>query len=96
MGIEGRDLIDLGLGEPHLMRQRADMVGRQMAVTVLNQMEKFDQQVAPAGRVAQQRLDLVQCDVIDLPPFRGLARLSGAFFLPDAFLIIQRCHGVLP
>ena len=48
MGVEGRDLVDLGLGELHLVGERGEVRRRNVAVAVLDQVQEFDQQVAPA------------------------------------------------
>ena len=55
MRVEGRDLINLGQGEPHLGRQSSEMRGREMTVTILDEMQMLDQQIAPALAVAKQR-----------------------------------------
>ncbi len=95
MGIEGRDLVDLGLGQPHLVGQRRDMGRREMAVGVLDQVQEFDQQIAAARPVAQKRADLGLCRVIHLPALGRAPALAGALLFPDAFLIVEWCHGIL-
>ena len=58
--VEGGDLVDLGLGEAQLLGQGRDVLGRDVAAAVLDQVQELDQQVAPARPVAQQRPDLVE------------------------------------
>ena len=69
MRVEGRDLVDLGQRELHLLRQRGEMRGREMAVAVLNQMQMLDQEIAPALAVAEQRAHLLERPRIDLAAF---------------------------
>ena len=76
MGVESGDLIDLGQRQPHLLCQGGEMRGRQIAVTILDQMQMFDQEVAPAFAVAEQRADLIEGMRIDLPAFRRARRLA--------------------
>ena len=71
MGVERRDLVDLGLRELHLRGERGEMRRRQMAVAVLQQMQVLDQQIAPARPVAEQRPHLFERARIDLPALRG-------------------------
>ncbi len=42
MGVEGRDLVDLGECELHLLRQRGEMRGGEITVAVLDQVQMFD------------------------------------------------------
>ena len=77
MRIESRDLVDLGQRHLHLVRQRGEMRGGQMAVMVLDQMQMLDQQIAPARPVGEQRLHLVERRGIDLAAF-GRARRPAA------------------
>ena len=53
--VEGRDFVDLGHRQLHLGRERDQMRRRQAAVPILNLVQMFDQQIAPARRVAEQR-----------------------------------------
>ena len=48
MRIEGRNLVDLGQRELHLLRERRQVSGREIAVMVLNEMQVLDQKVALA------------------------------------------------
>jgi hypothetical protein len=53
MGVEGRDLVYLGERELHLIRQRGEMRGGEMAVAVLDQVQVLDQEIAPTLVLAQ-------------------------------------------
>ena len=55
MGVEGRDLIDLGLRHAQLVRQRHQMRGGDVAVPVLDEMQELDQEIAPSLRGTEQR-----------------------------------------
>ena len=87
MGVEGRDLVDLGLGQLHLVGQRRQMGRREMAAGVLDQVQILDQQIALPRRIAQQGANPVERGRIDLaalgsraglaPP--GLGGLAGDF-----------------
>jgi len=51
MGVEGRDLVDLGLRQPHLGGERRQMRAGNVPVVVLDQMQMLDQQIAAARAV---------------------------------------------
>ena len=53
MGVERRDLVDLGLGELHLRGECGEMRRREMAVAILQEMQVFDEKIAPARPVAE-------------------------------------------
>jgi len=74
--IEGGHLIDLGLRHAQLLGQRRQMAGAQLAVAVVDAMQVFDQQFAPARRVPQQCAHLGQRGGIDAP---ALGLLAPAF-----------------
>src|SRR5207249_1085529 len=74
MGVEGRNLVDLGERELHLLRERGEMGGREMAVAILNEVQMLDQEIAPARAIAQQRAHLRQRLRLDLTAFGRLAR----------------------
>jgi hypothetical protein len=82
MGVEGGDLPDLGLGQTHLLGQRAQMRGRQMALGILDQVQMLDQQVAAARAVAQQRPHLGQRGIVELAALGRRAPAALARF-PD-------------
>jgi hypothetical protein len=66
MRIEGRDLINLGQSEPHLMRQSGKMRRREMPIAVLNEMQMLDQEIAAALAVAKQRAYFLERLWVDL------------------------------
>src|SRR5205085_8256729 len=73
MGVESRDLVDLGERERHLLRQRGEMRGGEITVAVLDQVQMLDQEIAPALALAQQRAHLGQRLRLDLPALGRLA-----------------------
>ena len=91
MRVEGRDLVDFGEREPHLLGERREMRGGEAAVAVLDQMQVLDQKVAPALALAQQRAHLLERARIDLAPLRRSGRLAP----PAARLVVDRVNGVL-
>ncbi len=93
MGVEGRDLVDFGLRELHLLRERGEMRGGQIAVLVLDQVQVLDQEIAPALAIAQQRAHLRERSRLDLAAFR---RLAGAVApsRTGALLVGARVHGL--
>ena len=78
MGVEGRDLVDFGEREPHLLRQRGEMRGGEMAVPILDQVQVLDQEIAPALAIAEQRAHLVERLRVDLAAFGRASRLTAA------------------
>ena len=70
MGVEGGDLVHLGLRQPHLLGKGRQMLGREMPVMVLDQVQLLDQQVAAPRPVTQERQDLVPGFGTHLPPAR--------------------------
>src|SRR5204863_6541384 len=48
MGVEGRDLVDFRKRELHLLGERGEMRGREMAVLVLDEMQVLDKKIALA------------------------------------------------
>jgi hypothetical protein len=76
MGVEGRDLVDLDQGQPHLICQRHEVARVQAVVAVLQKVQMLDQEVGPARKVAQQGLHLVQRLRVDLTAARGFPRLA--------------------
>ncbi len=75
MGVEGRDLVDLGQRELHLLRQRGKMRGGEIAIAILDQVQILDEQIAPALPVAQQRAHLGKRGGLNLA---ALGRFPGA------------------
>ncbi len=90
MRIEGRDLVDFGHGEPHLLGQRAQMGRGQMAEPVLNEVQMLDQQIPAARRISQQLAHLGPGLLVQLAALGRAAPLALARF-PDALALIQ-CH----
>ena len=90
--VEGRDLIDLGQRELHLLRECGKMLGREMPVSVLNEMEMLDQEIAPALALAQERTHLIERTRIDLAPL-GRARRPPP---PAARLVLDQRHSASP
>src|SRR5450759_1385810 len=80
MRIEGRDLVDFGEREFHLQGQRGEMGGGQIAVMVLDQMQVFDQQIAPARLVGEQRAHFLERRGVDLTALGRARRLAAACF----------------
>ena len=71
------------------------MRGTQMPVSILNQMQKFDQQIPATGSIPKQAAHICQRKVINLAALGRLAPLAPTFF-PNALAIVQRCHVSLP
>src|SRR5262249_54833242 len=71
MGVEGRDLVDLRERELHLGRERGEMRGRKVAVTVLDQMQMLDQEIALARALAEQRAHLLDRLRLELATLGG-------------------------
>ena len=70
VGVEGRDLVHLRLRQPHLVRERRQVLRRQAAVAILDQVQELDQQVPPPRPLAEKLADLVRRRRLDLPPPR--------------------------
>ncbi len=81
MVVETGHLEDFCLRQPHILSQRLEMRGSQMAVMILDGVKVFDQKVAPARGIAKQGADLVECLLVRARPL-GLA----AFFFTSARL----------
>ena len=79
MRIEGRDLVDFGERELHLLRQRGEVRRGKMAVAILDQMQMLDQEIAPARPVAEQRAHLIERPRVNLTPLRRAPRTAAAF-----------------
>jgi hypothetical protein len=94
MGVEGRDLVHLGERELHLLRQRSEMRGGEITVTVLDQVQVLDQEIAPALAVAQQHAHLRERLRFNLP---ALGRFARAVAPPQSSAIVgTRVHvGIL-
>ena len=93
VGVEGRDLVDLGHGEAHLGRQRREVPGREAAVVVLDPVQMLDQQIAAPGRIAQQSTDFFLRRGIDLPALLGIARsATPAAGVSGCLSSARKCH----
>ena len=94
MGVEGRDLVDFGLGKPHLFGERAHMGRGQMAVAVLDQMQEFDQEITVARLMTEENLDFRKRLIIQLPTLgMGSALpLAAAGMPPFSWITFGRCH----
>jgi hypothetical protein len=69
---------------------------------ILEEMQMFDQEIAPARPVGQQSLHLLKSGQVDLPAFRRARRFTAAGTLAPAlartagFRRIVHIHCVLP
>ena len=72
MRIERCGFVDRRLRQPHLLGERREMRGAEVAVAVLDQVQVLDQQIALARPVAEQRAYLVERLLLDLAPL-GMA-----------------------
>ena len=70
MGVEGRRLEHLRKGQLHFVGKGRQMRGRNLVVSVLDQMQMLDQQVAPPRPVAQQKRNLFSSLRVDLAALR--------------------------
>ena len=70
MRVEGRGLEHLGERQLHLVGKRGEMGRGNLVIVVLDQVQMFDQEIAPARPVAEQQLDLVGGGRIDLASLR--------------------------
>ena len=78
MGVESRDFIDLREGELHFLRQRDEVPSREIAVTVLDQMQVLDEEITAAVAVAKERTYLFERPRIDLTALRRAWRAAPA------------------
>ena len=73
MRVEGRGLEHFGERKLHLVRKGGEMGGGNLVIFVLDQMQMFDQEIAPPRPVAEQKFNFVRGRRIDLAPLgRGL------------------------
>ena len=95
MGVEGRDLVDLGLGQASSPRPaRADGPPRDGRVHPGSGASELDQQIAPARPIAQQRAHALQRAVLQLTPLRCATALAATAF-PNSGGFIQWRHDPL-
>ena len=78
MMVEGRHLEDLGHGKLHLLRERREMDSGNAAESILDQVQIFDQVIAPERAPCQQPADLLQGHGLDLPALGVTARPAPA------------------
>ncbi len=96
MGVKSCHFVHFGLRNAHFFGQGPDMRRREVAICILDQVQKFDQQIAAARAVAQQNAHLIPCRVFQLASLgRRTAFAAAASGRPDTFLLIK-CHGCLP
>ena len=76
--VERRHLVDLGHRQAHLLRQRGDVRGRQVAEAVLQLVQVLDQEVAPARRLAEHRAHLGERRRIDGATLRPVAHAAAS------------------
>jgi hypothetical protein len=74
MVVEGRYLVNLHLGQAHVLGKRAQMCGRQTTVVVLDQMQELDQEIPAPFAMAKKFPDLGQGNIIQRPPFGSAIR----------------------
>jgi hypothetical protein len=91
MSIKRSDLVDLDECEPHLLRKRREMPCMQAPEMVLQQVQVFDEQVAPALAFAKQFLHLTESDGIDLTPLRMIRPAPPARPRMDAPVVSYGC-----
>ncbi len=103
VGVEGCGLEHLGEGQSHLVGQGGQVIGRDLAEGVLDQMQVLDQQVALARALAQQGLDRHLGAGVDLPPLRrgasplpAPARMLELADLGDVFVGVMIAHVLFP
>ena len=66
--VERRGLVHLRHRQPHLVRERGEMRGRDAVPAVLNQVQVLDEEVAVARAIAEQGTDLVVRGRVHLSP----------------------------
>ena len=70
MGVKRRRLINLGKRQPHFVGQRDEMIRREAAIFILDEMEILNQQIPLPGAVPQQRQNVAMGVGVELPPLR--------------------------
>ena len=71
------------------------MRGRQVAVVVLDQMQVFDQQIAPARPVGEQRTHFIERLRIDLAALGGARRAAAAVARRRLHVLLGNTHFAL-
>src|SRR5262249_27982372 len=75
MRVESRNFVDLSERKLHLLRERGEVRGGEIAVAILNEVQMLDQQIAPALAIAQYRAHLGKRLRLDLTAFWSFARM---------------------
>ncbi len=78
MRVKSRHLIDFRQSQFHLVSQRGEMGGGEVTVSVLDQMQMLDQQIASPGTVSKQRPYVINGVEVYLP---ALGRSAGPLAL---------------
>src|SRR5499427_8730272 len=78
MGVEGRDLVDLGERELHLSRERGEMRGGKVPVAGRYEVQVRDQEVVLARAFTEQRAYLFDRLQVELPTLGGAPRAPPA------------------
>jgi hypothetical protein len=96
MRIKGRGFEYFGKGQFHLVGERREMGGGNLAIGVLDQVQVLDQQIAPPRPIAKQRLDLLRGPGVDLTPlggrFRSLASHARMFERTNLMHVMTHCR----
>ncbi len=66
MCVEGGDFVDFGLAQAQFVRERAQMSGGNMPVSVLDEMKKLNEKITASLGGAQQGVNLALRCRIDL------------------------------
>jgi len=96
--VEGRGLEHFGERQLHLVGERRQMARGNLMISVLDQMQVLDQQIAPPRPVAEQQFDLLRGGRIDLASFRSrfgaFSSLAGMFERADLLHIMTHWEDV--
>ena len=76
MSIEAGDFVHLSMSQVHLLGQRCEMAGAEVAIVVLKPMQMFDQEIAAPRFIAKKCADIGQRTCVHLPSFG--VRFAGA------------------
>ncbi len=99
MRVEGRGLEHFRKRQFHLVGQRREMRGRDLAIFVLDQVQVLDQEIAPPRPIAEQQLDFVGGGGVNLAALRRrlgpFPARAGVLERADGFYIVGS-HGCVP
>ena len=87
VGIEGRNLVDLRERKLHLVRERGEVSRRQIAVTILDEMQMLDQKILPAGSSTEQASDFLERSWLDLAALGRAARAPSSLARSGSFSV---------